>query len=60
MEIIAGWSSPVARKAHNLEVVGSNPTPAIYCQFEPPPLAGINSANYWQLSRTHPYGIGAG
>src|SRR5262249_369143 len=23
-----GWSSPVARKAHNLEVVGSNPTPA--------------------------------
>jgi hypothetical protein len=23
---IAGWSSPVARKAHNLEVVGSNPT----------------------------------
>jgi hypothetical protein len=24
----AGWSSPVARKAHNLEVVGSNPTPA--------------------------------
>ena len=24
----AGWSSMVARKAHNLEVVGSNPTPA--------------------------------
>ena len=24
----AGWSSPVAREAHNLEVVGSNPTPA--------------------------------
>jgi hypothetical protein len=26
--MIAGWSSLVARKAHNLEVVGSNPTPA--------------------------------
>ena len=25
----AGWSSPVARQAHNLKVVGSNPTPAI-------------------------------
>ena len=23
----AGWSSPVARKAHNLEVAGSNPCP---------------------------------
>ncbi len=30
LEIIggAGWSSPVARQAHNLKVVGSNPTPA--------------------------------
>ena len=27
-EIGAGWSSPVARQAHNLKVVGSNPTPA--------------------------------
>ena len=26
----AGWSSLVARKAHNLEVVGSNPTHRIY------------------------------
>ena len=25
---VAGWSSPVARQAHNLKVVGSNPTPA--------------------------------
>jgi hypothetical protein len=25
---IAGWSSLVARQAHNLKVVGSNPTPA--------------------------------
>jgi hypothetical protein len=26
--IDAGWSSPVARRAHNPKVVGSNPTPA--------------------------------
>ena len=26
----AGWSSPVAREAHNLEVVGSNPAPATW------------------------------
>lgn len=25
----AGWSSQVAREAHNLEVAGSNPVPAI-------------------------------
>jgi hypothetical protein len=28
LRIFAGWSSPVARQAHNLKVVGSNPTPA--------------------------------
>ncbi len=27
---VAGWSSLVAREAHNLEVVGSNPAPATY------------------------------
>ena len=26
--IDAGWSSPVARQAHNLKVAGSNPAPA--------------------------------
>ena len=26
--VVAGWSSLVARQAHNLKVVGSNPTPA--------------------------------
>ena len=29
----AGWSSPVARQAHNLKVVGSNPTPATKTQI---------------------------
>ena len=28
MEYIAGWSSLVARQAHNLKVLGSNPSPA--------------------------------
>ena len=26
--VAAGWSSPVARQAHNLKVTGSNPVPA--------------------------------
>ena len=30
IRFIAGWSSPVAREAHNLEVAGSNPVPAIF------------------------------
>src|SRR5271156_1009439 len=30
----AGWSSLVARRAHNPEVVGSNPTPATIARFE--------------------------
>ena len=31
---VAGWSSLVARRAHNPEVVGSNPTPAIAGQAD--------------------------
>ena len=34
---IAGWSSPVARQAHNLKVVGSNPTPATKSQIHRTP-----------------------
>ena len=37
----AGWSSPVARQAHNLKVAGSNPAPATnYSIFlnDPAPL----------------------
>ena len=29
----AGWSSPVARRAHNPKVVGSSPTPAPIREF---------------------------
>jgi hypothetical protein len=36
----AGWSSPVARQAHNLKVVGSNPTPATIRHESP----AVNSA----------------
>jgi hypothetical protein len=48
---VAGWSSPVAREAHNLEVAGSNPVPATFftpagpswplraCFFRRPPAA---------------------
>lgn len=32
--MIAGWSSLVARRAHNPEVVGSNPTPATNLQMK--------------------------
>ena len=32
----AGWSSPVARQAHNLKVVGSNPAPATSTVERPP------------------------
>ncbi len=31
---VAGWSSPVAREAHNLEVAGSNPAPATLSQAQ--------------------------
>lgn len=31
----AGWSSPVARQAHNLKVTGSNPVPATRYQKRP-------------------------
>ena len=30
----AGWSSPVARQAHNLKVAGSNPAPATKYLFD--------------------------
>ncbi len=33
---IAGWSSLVARRAHNPKVVGSNPAPATKLKVEQP------------------------
>jgi putative endonuclease len=37
--LFAGWSSPVARQAHNLKVVGSNPAPAT--NFNPAAMRGF-------------------
>jgi len=36
-DIGAGWSSPVARQAHNLKAAGSNPAPATNdsCESKP-------------------------
>ena len=36
---VAGWSSPVAREAHNLEVTGSNPVPATFFTPAGPSMA---------------------
>src|ERR1700686_3306867 len=48
----AGWSSPVARQAHNLKVIGSNPIPATKIPqthiHDPPQPAG---------SRRGPFGV---
>ena len=33
IDIIAGWSSLEARRAHNPKVIGSNPIPATYAQI---------------------------
>ena len=38
----AGWSSPVAREAHNLEVLGSNPSPATYESPESSRTSGLS------------------
>src|ERR1700754_2796677 len=40
----AGWSSPVARQAHNLKVTGSNPVPA----------TTISSHNRYQSASGYP------
>ena len=42
----AGWSSPVARQAHNLKVVGSNPTPATSFLSQLRLLQGVFSSGF--------------
>ena len=39
----AGWSSPVARQAHNLKVAGSNPAPATNVNCIPVPLTNTGA-----------------
>jgi hypothetical protein len=45
--ISAGWSSPVARQAHNLKVVGSNPTPATSSKARPSGRVFVSWACFW-------------
>ena len=42
---IAGWSSPVARQAHNLKVIGSNPIPATR-----------QASDFMRFSESRPFG----
>ena len=61
---VAGWSSQVARRAHNPEVAGSNPAPATkYIGFEPEQCSGskAKSGDVAQLVRasgSYPLGPG--
>src|ERR1700756_5365559 len=51
---IAGWSSPVARQAHNLKAAGSNPAPAT--KFKPAECEQqLKSAGFSFLSRSPAY-----
>ena len=43
----AGWSSPVARQAHNLKVAGSNPAPATTIMEQPP---GLNARGLFSFA----------
>ena len=56
----AGQSSLVARKAHNLEVVGSNPTPAKMIQLGNigKPLGATICQRFWVLQKTPSQGRG--
>ena len=45
-DINAGWSSPVARQAHNLKVAGSNPAPATnITNFQKPLASGCPTSS---------------
>src|SRR5580704_10678747 len=49
----AGWSSPVARQAHNLKVIGSNPIPAT--KLSPPDqVLGLALAGFFIPSQGFP------
>ncbi len=60
---IAGWSSSVARRAHNPKVVGSNPAPATKIQkawffgpgFFMPSYFYLHATFTWQKKRVHQY-----
>src|SRR6185295_13309973 len=53
--IAAGWSSPVARQAHNLKVRGSNPLPATISARYLQEIAGVlfDGRAVWPVSGSH-------
>ena len=59
---IAGWSSLVARRAHNPKVVGSNPAPAIWSIGAVVYLASLSRRRSWVQIPHGPFygGIGEG
>ena len=53
--IDAGWSSPVARQAHNLKVAGSNPAPATKYNRQPTKAGGFFMRS--SLRKTQAHGV---
>jgi hypothetical protein len=51
---VAGWSSLVARRAHNPKVVSSNLTPATMGAYEENPLSALLIYSY-ELSRNNSF-----
>ena len=49
----AGWSSPVARQAHNLKVVGSNPAPATILGEKTPQPQRVAGCFLWTKRQAH-------
>ena len=50
----AGWSSPVARQAHNLKVTGSNPVPATKSRHTDPAAPPSAAGSAFVRTRTGP------
>ncbi len=44
-DLSAGWSSLVARRAHNPKVAGSNPAPATYQRVNAPKITISNTTS---------------
>ena len=49
----AGWSSPVARQAHNLKVAGSNPAPATNTITNQPPNTAGGPSDLFLFKRPY-------
>jgi hypothetical protein len=56
----AGWSSPVARQAHNLKVTGSNPVPATIKKVRFTPGLFYFPGLRWEIAGFDDIGMKAG